>query len=174
MPDIEIVDGQAWLVIRGKKAGVTPARPSRREFISDNPKVVAGYVKVLDGLPVEVDQKPQPAAGITAKAAGKPAARQRRERLAPSSSSVSASRTSDHRPAGRWANLPAWPRVLSVQLAAAYLSLSATSFRSTVGLEVPAIQLTPGRIGWDRLELDAWVDRKLGSAAANYNPWNDR
>ena len=173
MPDIEIIDGQAWWIIRGKKAGVTPARPSRREFISDDPKVIAGYRKLLDGPPMEAGRESQPAAATATKATVDRAARKRRKHLAPSSSSVNATLPNDQRSAGRWTNLPGWPRVLSVQLAAAYLSLSVSSFRSTVGLEVPAIHLTPGRIGWDRLELDAWVDRKLGPAAANYNPWDD-
>lgn len=51
--------------------------------------------------------------------------------------------------------LPNWPRGLSREQAAAYLGVSAETFRRHVGI-------APRRIGtrcvWDRLDLDIWFD----------------
>ena len=59
------------------------------------------------------------------------------------------------------AELPHWPRLLSVAQAACYLGVSTGTFRAYV-------DVTPVKIGekvlYDRLELDGWVDaRREGS-----------
>jgi predicted DNA-binding transcriptional regulator AlpA len=61
------------------------------------------------------------------------------------------------------APLPHWPRLLSDDLAAAYVGLSVTTFRERVGLgKLPK----PVRIGkrtlWDRRMLDRQVDALSG------------
>lgn len=57
------------------------------------------------------------------------------------------------------AELPAWPLLLSAELAAAYLGLSPNTFRAGVGTLWPE----PARIGarrlWDRRALDAAAAR---------------
>lgn len=73
--------------------------------------------------------------------------------------------------------LPAWPRVLSDDLAARYVGLSASTFARLVaaGTAPPPIRLSPGRIGWDRYALDRWVDQQAAGAAASppgANPWD--
>lgn len=71
--------------------------------------------------------------------------------------------------------LPGWPAVLHEQWAAAYLSLSPSTFRAQVAPEVPAIHLTRRRVGWLRADLDQWVARRRGEAAISplLNPWDD-
>lgn len=54
--------------------------------------------------------------------------------------------------------LPAWPRLLSAQLAALYLSLSETTLRE----HGPAPKRHGRRILYDRLDLDRWADRLDG------------
>lgn len=68
-----------------------------------------------------------------------------------------------------WSHLPAWPRAMNVELAAAYVALSVTSFRVYVVPLVPAIPLTPGRVGWLREDLDAGLDKQAGRAPAATN-----
>ena len=70
--------------------------------------------------------------------------------------------------------LPFWPAVLHEEWAAAYLSLSATTFREQVAPAVPPIQLTIKRIGWRRTDLDAWIARQGGSSAGSdqSNSWD--
>ena len=73
--------------------------------------------------------------------------------------------------------LPAWPRVLSQDLAAAYLSISTATFARLVadGKAPAAIRLSPGRVGWDRRALDRWVDEQTAGTAAcapGANPWD--
>lgn len=76
-------------------------------------------------------------------------------------------------PDGRPA-LPGWPAVLHEEWAAAYLSLSASTFREQVAPAVPPIRLTLKRIGWLRADLDQWLaTRKEGSASSPpSNPWH--
>lgn len=71
--------------------------------------------------------------------------------------------------------LPGWPPVLHEAWAAAYLSLSATTFRAAVVPEVAPVKLTPGRVGWLRRDLDRWLARRAGTAASSdaTNPWDD-
>jgi prophage regulatory protein len=60
--------------------------------------------------------------------------------------------------------MPHWPRVLGEELAASYVGLSASSTRALrkAGDFPQPIQLTPGRVGWLREDLDAWVDKRAG------------
>lgn len=51
--------------------------------------------------------------------------------------------------------LPDWPRLMSVGYAAAYLSISSTTFR-TLGI---AEQRIGRRVLYDRKDIDQWVDR---------------
>ena len=60
-------------------------------------------------------------------------------------------------------HLPAWSGAMNVELAAAYVTLSATAFRAHVVPFVPAIPLTPGRVGRLREDLDAWLDKQAGA-----------
>ena len=71
--------------------------------------------------------------------------------------------------------LPGWPAVLHEEWAAAYLSLSATTFREQIAPAVPPIQLTVKRIGWRRSDLDAWIARQGGSGSSpvSGNSWDD-
>ena len=61
-------------------------------------------------------------------------------------------------------SVAAWPRGLQEELAAAYVGLSQTSFRSYVMPVVRRIALTPGRFVFLREDLDAWLDSKAGAA----------
>lgn len=72
-------------------------------------------------------------------------------------------------------SLPGWPPVLHEAWAAAYLSLSPTTFRAAVVPDVAPVKLTPGRVGWLRADLDKWLARRAGPAAssASQNPWDD-
>jgi hypothetical protein len=55
--------------------------------------------------------------------------------------------------------LPAWPRLLSADMAAAYLSISRTSFLDGVGRgQWPAPIRHGKRTLWDRQRLDRLVD----------------
>ena len=68
-----------------------------------------------------------------------------------------------------WSHLPTWPRAMNVDLAAAYVALSVTSFRTYVVPSVPSIPLTPGRVGWLREDLDAWLDKQAGRTSVPTN-----
>ncbi len=50
------------------------------------------------------------------------------------------------------------PRVLKLEDACRYVGLSAGTFLSGIGREVPPLRMSPGRKGWDRLALDRWID----------------
>lgn len=54
------------------------------------------------------------------------------------------------------ASLPAWPRLLSADQAAAYLGLSRPTFAGNCPVRACKIGT---RTLYDRLELDRWVDR---------------
>lgn len=51
--------------------------------------------------------------------------------------------------------LPHWPRLMGLDVAAAYCGISASTFELRVGVE-------PVRLGsrklWDKKRLDAWID----------------
>ena len=72
-------------------------------------------------------------------------------------------------------NLPGWPAVLHEEWAAAYLSLSTTTFRSAVVPDVPPISLSTRRQGWRRADLDAWIAKRAGDAAPSpgTSSWDD-
>lgn len=56
------------------------------------------------------------------------------------------------------ASLPDWPRLMAAELAADYLGVSASTFR-TLGI----VPLNIGRrVLWDRVSLDIYVDRISG------------
>lgn len=59
------------------------------------------------------------------------------------------------------ADLPGWPRGLSVALAAAYVGLSPSTIRTLPGFP-PPVALIPGRVVWMREALDRWLDVKAG------------
>lgn len=65
---------------------------------------------------------------------------------------------SDRRP------LPGWPLGLVLELAAAYVGLSETTFQAEVkaGRAPAAVWLTDGRKVWHRHQLDRWLDDKAG------------
>lgn len=52
------------------------------------------------------------------------------------------------------------PRVLKLHEACRYVGLSAGTFLSSIGREVPPLRMSPGRKGWDRLALDRWIDAR--------------
>jgi len=54
------------------------------------------------------------------------------------------------------AELPGWPRLLSVQQAAGYCGMSPPFFSSVVDVRPLKARR---RLFYDRLELDAWVER---------------
>lgn len=56
------------------------------------------------------------------------------------------------------ADLPYWPRLLSVEQAARYVGLSVRSFQKRVGELWPQPIRIGGRIVFDRLALDSAVD----------------
>lgn len=56
--------------------------------------------------------------------------------------------------------LPNWPRLLDEQLAAAYLTMSPSSFRERVAPHVQEVEEIGGMKRWDRLLLDHWVDHR--------------
>ena len=70
--------------------------------------------------------------------------------------------------------LPGWPAVLHEEWAAAYLSLSTSTFRAQVAPQVPPVHLTARRIGWLRVDLDNWLARRQGveESLPPNNPWN--
>jgi hypothetical protein len=70
-------------------------------------------------------------------------------------------------------DIAAWPRGMSVEVAARYLSVSVSTFRRAVGVDVPPVHITPGRIVWLREDLDRWLDARAGrvAASAEIDPW---
>lgn len=73
------------------------------------------------------------------------------------------------------ARLPYWPPVLHEAWAAAYLSLSTSTFREQVAPVVQSVRLTPRRVGWLRSDLDNWLAQRAGAGASSpaHNPWDD-
>lgn len=72
------------------------------------------------------------------------------------------------------AQLPGWPAVLHEEWAAAYVSLSTSTFRAEVVPKVPPITLTTRRIGWLRDDLDRWLATRpvRGAPSPQANPWD--
>ncbi len=71
--------------------------------------------------------------------------------------------------------LPGWPRGLREELAAAYIGLSVTAFRTEVASKraPQPFWLTRGRKAWLKDALDEYLDRLAGrtSPAAQDDPW---
>jgi predicted DNA-binding transcriptional regulator AlpA len=65
--------------------------------------------------------------------------------------------------------LPDWPRAMNEESAAAYVSLSLSSFRTEVskGRIPKPIKLTLKRKAWLRDDLDGWLDGLAGKIAAS-------
>jgi hypothetical protein len=57
------------------------------------------------------------------------------------------------------ADLPGWPRLLTITLAAAYTGHSVSSFHADVGRIWPQAVVGTRRRVWDRLALDQTIDR---------------
>ena len=58
-------------------------------------------------------------------------------------------------------------RLFSTEAAAEYLSLSTSSFRTAVAPHCRKLHPVPGRVVWDRLDLDAWADGLSGRKTKN-------
>lgn len=68
--------------------------------------------------------------------------------------------------------LPAWPRLLGAELAAAYCGISKSTFVARVGFgQLPA----PVRLGrrslWDRQILDRFIDALVGANDDETDEW---
>ena len=63
------------------------------------------------------------------------------------------------------ADLPDWPRVLSRDEAARYCGIAVSTLDREIdeGRMPPSRWITTNRRGWDRRQLDAWIDRKFAS-----------
>jgi len=62
------------------------------------------------------------------------------------------------------ASLPDWPRLMAVELAASYLGVSASTFR-TLGIVPLNIRK---RVLWDRVSLDIYVNRISGQPLSDH------
>lgn len=76
------------------------------------------------------------------------------------------------------AAFPYWPRILRREQAAAYVGLRVSTWDAEVAASrVPRpVQVTNGVKGWDRYDLDAWIEERKAmqaSAANDANPWDD-
>ena len=71
--------------------------------------------------------------------------------------------------------LPFLPRLLRREQAALYCGLGATTFDAEVaaGRAPRPVQLTPGVRGWDRHDLDEWIEELKAAHAPAINPWDD-
>ena len=60
------------------------------------------------------------------------------------------------------AALPIVPRILRRELAALYVGLGATTWDTEVaaGRAPRPVQVTDGVKGWDRFDLDAWIEER--------------
>ncbi len=54
-----------------------------------------------------------------------------------------------------------WPRLLTVERAAAYIGLAAQTVRNRAG-EIPGRKRLGRRVVYDRAVLDRWIDRNNG------------
>jgi len=71
------------------------------------------------------------------------------------------------------------PRILRMRDAPSYLGMSPRTFNTVVRPYVTELPVGDGGIGWDRLDLDAWVDehkRRNGRPAKQLEdtPWERR
>lgn len=67
------------------------------------------------------------------------------------------------------------PRILRRQDAADYVGLGATTWDAEVAAgRAPApVHVTSGVKGWDRLDLDAWIEERKAASGLAPNPWDD-
>lgn len=73
------------------------------------------------------------------------------------------------------ASLPILPRILRRELAALYCGLGGTTFDAEVreGRAPAPVPITNGVKGWDRLDLDLWIEGRKQAQAPVTNPWDD-
>lgn len=62
--------------------------------------------------------------------------------------------------------LPNWPRLLRPELAAAYVGESKTAFLQGIGTRWPQPIRRGRTVAWDRLALDAAIDRMMANGDA--------
>lgn len=67
--------------------------------------------------------------------------------------------------------LPEWPRILRVDLAAAYCGVSEGTFRKMVndGTYPSPLIKRPGVVAWDKTQIDKSIDRMAGIDARSGN-----
>jgi prophage regulatory protein len=70
--------------------------------------------------------------------------------------------------------LPIVPRILRRDLAALYLGMGTTKLDAEVKAgRLPApLSITPGIRGWDRHDLDQWIEERKAAQAAPVNEWD--
>ena len=61
-----------------------------------------------------------------------------------------------------YSELPGWPRLLSLELAASYVGVSEHLFKKNVGIKWPRPHRDGKRVLWDRHELDMMIDGTHG------------
>lgn len=168
----EIVEGEVWLITRGKKAGKTPARPERREFMSRDPEIVRGYSEMGERLEAARQTRVVTKASPDIKPLAQPPTWK-----AWTSSAANPDRGEDTTQLTRPSRtkLPGWPRGLREDWAAAYVGLSVTSFRAVTKSDgVPVVWLTARHRVYLLEDLDAWLDRKAGrNPHDSANWWNE-
>ena len=81
------------------------------------------------------------------------------------SENESATNSKATKPRKDWSYLPNWPRLMSVDAAAAYLSIGVSLFKRLVteGQFPSPLRLGKGRIVWDRFDLDNAIESWKGS-----------
>lgn len=70
--------------------------------------------------------------------------------------------------------LPILPRILRRELAALYVGLGASTWDAEVagGRAPQPVQVTDGVKGWDRYDLDAWIEERKAVSGHTPNPWD--
>ena len=73
------------------------------------------------------------------------------------------------------APLPIVPRIMRRDLAAMYLGISASTFDVEVkARRLPApVSITNGVKGWDRHDLDQWIEERKAAQASPINAWDE-
>lgn len=73
------------------------------------------------------------------------------------------------------APLPILPRILRRDLAALYVGLAASTWDAEVaaGRAPKPVRVTDGVKGWDRHDLDAWIEERRAASGLEPNPWDD-
>jgi predicted DNA-binding transcriptional regulator AlpA len=72
------------------------------------------------------------------------------------------------------APLPILPRILRAELAALYCGVGPSTFRAEVGAgRAPQpVHMTDGVKGWDRHDLDQWIEVRKEAQARKPNSWD--